>query len=61
MEKKTKDTIRAWMYVFYAVAAVVLGVLFSDMTFRMIIGAVGVYSLVMAVINFRKVGKDDMG
>ena len=61
MDKKTKHTVRAWMYLFYAVAAVVLVVLFRDLYFRIIVAGVGIYSLVMAAINFRKAGKDGIG
>jgi len=61
MDKKTKHTVRAWMYVFYAAAAVVLVTLFQDLYFRVIVAGVGIYSLVMAVINFHRAGKDGLG
>ena len=60
MDEKTKLTIRAWTYVVYTAVAMVLTAVLSDMTIRVVLGGVAIYCLVMAVVNFRKSGKNDI-
>jgi Ca2+/Na+ antiporter len=58
MDEKTTRTIRARVYIAFAVIALILVFVFTGTVRRAAMGILAVYCVIMAVVNFRK-AKDD--
>jgi|GEM_PF-2154695 len=59
MDEKTTRTVRAKVYIAFAVIAVILAFVFTGTVRRAAMAILAVYCVVMAVVNFRKAKDED--
>ena len=59
MDDKTIRSVRAKVYIAFAVIALVLALMITGTTRRVVLVGVAVYSLVMSWVNFRKAKQEN--
>lgn len=61
MDERTTRTIRAKVYIAFAVIALILLFVFTGTVRRVAMAVLAVYCVIMAVVNFRKAKDEDDG
>lgn len=59
MDEKTTRTVRAKVYIAFAVVSVVMAFILTGTIRRVALGACAVYCVIMALYNFRKAKDED--